>query len=242
MNEEGEIMKALSVLLGILFISGCSTVATTARPVSYYQEQNNQSPSEVLSFGDSAEGLSEVAIQQILSYRLALPSQSRVAILNLAQNNYWRYYSSEFVHLDEATVKGLIVDLKLSTRVYDASFLPSLLIPEKKTLAHLRAAAARYQADILLAYRTNCQSFEKYKLINPNVTRAYCTVEAVALDVRSGIVPFTVVSTHEFTAEKQEQDVNFHETRKKAEIKATGMGLSEVASKLRLFLEAMPNL
>jgi hypothetical protein len=234
-------MKLLGIVIGILFISGCSTVATTGRHTSYYQEQNSPS-SEISLFGENTGGLSEEAIQNILSYRLVLPSQNRVAILNLSQDNYWHYYSNDFIHLNESTVKGLIGKLKESSRVYDASFLPSLLIPEKKTLAHLRAAAARYQADILLTYRSNCQSFEKYKFINPDITRAYCTVEAIALDTRSGIIPFTAVSTNEFTAEKQQQDINFAETQKKAEMKAMGIGLSEVASKLRLFIESMPNL
>lgn len=233
-------MKFLSILIGIMVISGCSTVGTNHRPSSYYQEQNDISSTSL--FDDNVEGVDEEAIQKILSYRLSLPAQGRVAILNLTQNNYWRYYSSNFVHLDEKTVEGLITNLNKSSRIYDASFLPSLLIPEKKTLVNLRVAAARYQADMLLTYRSDCQSFEKYKFIDPNVTKAYCTVEAVALDTRSGIVPFTAVSTNEFTAEKKEQDVNFQETRKMAEMEAIGIGLREVSSKLREFIEGMPSL
>ena len=235
-------MKVIVLLIGILTITGCSTVSTTHRPMDYYQGQNNSTPQGASLFGDTAHGLSEEAIQKVLSYKLALPSQNRVAILNLTQNNYWRYYSSDFVHLDEETVEGLVTNLKESNRVYDASFLPSLLVPEKKTLPFLRAAAAQYQADLLLTYRSNCQSFEKYKFIDPNVTKAYCSVEAVAIDTRSGIVPFTAVSTNEFTAEKKEQDINFQETRKKAELKAINAGLSEVSSELRKFIEGMPQL
>jgi hypothetical protein len=235
-------MKYSILVVGALFITGCSNVATNHRPESYYQEQGTSSSSDTSFFGDSAEGLDEKAIQKILSYRLALPSHSRVAILNLSQNNYWRRYSNDFILLDAETVKGLVGNLNDSPRIYDASFLPSLLIPEKKTLTHLRIAAARYQADMLLAYRSNCQSFEKYKFIDPNVTKAYCSVEAVALDVRSGIVPFTAVSTNEFTAEKKEDDVNFQETRRKAEMNAIKIGLTEISSRLRRFIEAMPKL
>jgi len=241
-KRETEYMRVLSIFIGLVFISSCSTVATSQRPMSYYQEQNSQTTPGISLFADSADGLSEEAIQKILSYKLSLPSRSRVAILNLSQNTYWSYYSSDFVHLDENIIKGLINKLKESSRIYDASYLPTLLVPEKITLDHLRVAAARYQADILLTYRSNCQSFEKYKFIGPNITKAYCTVEAVALDIRSGIVPFTAVSTNEFSVEKQEQDVNFYETMKKAEMKVTGLGLSEVASQLRQFIEDMPQL
>ncbi len=234
-------MKFLSILIGAMIVSGCSPIATNHRPSSYYQEESSAA-SVSLFEDDNAEGLNEEEIQKILSYRLSLPDQGRVAILNLTQNNYWRYYSSNFIHLDEDIVKGLITILNESSRIYDASFLPSLLVPKEKSLANLRTAAARYQADLLLTYHSDCQSFEKYKLIDPNVTKAYCTVEAVALDTRSGIVAFTAVSTNEFTAEKKEQDINFQETRKKAEMKAIGTGLSEISSKLREFIEGMPTL
>ena len=183
-------MRILYFVMGLVLLHGCSTVGTSHRPDDYYQNQNNASTSDASLFGESADGLNEEAIQKILAYRLALPVQSRIAIFNLSRGNYWNYYSSDFIHLDEETVKGLITHLRGSPRVYDASFLPNLLMPEKMRLPNLRVAAARYQADILLAYRTKCQSFEKYKMIDPNIVRIYCTVEAVALDVRSGIVPF----------------------------------------------------
>jgi hypothetical protein len=231
-------MKILTIVFVIFFVFGCSTVSTIKRPMSY--SQNNQFSSDISLFDESVGELSEEGIQKILSYRLAFPPQNRVAILNLSQNNYWRYYTSDFVHLDDSIVKGFIGELNKSLRIYDASFLPSMLIPEKKSLTQLRTAAARYQADILLTYRSNCQTFEKYKLISPDVIKAYCIVEAIVIDVRSGIVAFTAISTNEYRTEKKEQELNFQETMKKAEIKAIASGLIEVASKLRLFLENMP--
>lgn len=235
-------MKVSNALIGVMFLTGCSTVATVPPPEDYYRNSNNQSSQEIVSFGDAGNGMSEEDIQKVLSYRLALPPKNRIAILNLSASSYWSYYSSDFVHLNEETVKGLIEKLRESTRIYDASFLPSLLVPEKKTIERLRLAAARYQADVLLTYRTTCEDYQKYKYFNPNVTKSYCTVEAVAIDIRSGIVPFTAVSTNDYTAEKKEKDVNFEETRRKVEFKAIGDGLGEVASSLRKFIEGMPNL
>ena len=235
-------MRALAVVVMVVFLSACATVPSSSRPMDYYQGQNDAYSSDVSLFGDSSVGMSEEDINKILAYRLVLPTQNRLAILNLTPSNYWRYYSSDFVHLNEALVNDFIGELKASARIYDASFLPSLLIPEKKTLPHLRLAAARFQADVLLTYRTNCQSFEKYKFLDPDETKAYCTVEAVALDVRSGIVPFTVVSTNEFKAERKPDDMNFDETMRKAEMSATTVGLTKVAEELRRFIESMPSL
>jgi hypothetical protein len=111
-----------------------------------------------------------------------------------------------------------------------------MLVPEQRTVPYLREAAARYQADLLLAYRTNCRTFQKYKFIDPNETKAYCSIEAVLLDVRSGIVPFTLVSSNEFSAVKEAGDTNFNETIKKAEMSAVAKSLNQVATQLTAFL------
>ncbi len=233
-------MKFLTILIGIITLSACASVSTNHRPSSYNQEYNSAPSFSASLFGGNAEGFNEEAIQKILSYRLSLPAQSRVAILNLNQDASWRYYSNSFTHLDDEMIKGLITNLNQSPRVYDASFLPALVIPQKKSLTTLRIAAARYQADLLLTYRTYCELFKKYKFIDPDIIKAYCTVEAIALDIRSGIVSFTAISTNEFTTEKKDEDINFFETHKKAEMKAINAGLAEVSLTLRDFIEKTP--
>ncbi len=120
--------------------------------------------------------------------------------------------------------------------MYDASFLPSLLVPEQRTVLFLREAAARYQADLLLAYRTNCRTYERYRMVSQNETRAHCSTEAVLLDVRSGIVPFTVVASKEFSATRERDDMNFRETVRRAELAAISESLGEIASQLNRFL------
>lgn len=171
-----------------------------------------------------------------------MPSQSRVAILKLSSDNYWHYYSNDFTQLTESIATNFVGQLRSSPRVYDASFLPSMLVPEQRAVPYLREAAARYQADLLLAYRSNCHTFEKYKFVNPNETKAYCSVEAVLLDVCSGIVPFTVVSTNEFTAKKEKGDTNFNETIRKAEMTAIAKSLEEAATQINAFMNGVETL
>ena len=81
-----------------------------------------------------------------------------------------------------------------------------------------------------------CRTFQKYRFVKPDETKAYCSVEAVLLDVRSGIVPFTILSTNEFSAKKEKTDMSFNETIKKAEMAAITKSLTETASRLNLFL------
>ena len=233
-------MKKHLLLLIVLCATGCASVATSHRPnADYYNSATYpraESTDDEPFFGTTEGLLSDEDIERILNYRLKLPDTNRIAILKLSSDSYWRNYSNDFAQLNQSIVTDFVDRLRASPRVYDASFLPSMLVPEKRTAPYLREAAARYQADLLLAYRSKCRTFEKYKFLDPNETKAYCSIEAVLLDVRSGIVAFTVISTNEFSSKKEQGDTNFQETKKRAEMAALGLSLAEVASELRSFL------
>ena len=232
--------KLLFIAIGLL-MTGCATVSTAQRPNDYYTQGQSDEKKEAL-FGNSGEKISDKDIERILNYQLKLPRKNRIAILKLSKDIHWRFYSNDFHQLDESIAEDFIGSLRSSPRVYDASFLPSMLVPDQRTVPYLREAAARYQADLLLAYRSKCQTFEKYKFIDPNETRAYCTVETVLLDVRSGIVPFTTVSSNEFVAKKDKGDMNFRETIRKAEMKTIAKSLKEAASEIKTFLDGVGDL
>ena len=136
----------------------------------------------------------------------------------------------------------LVDKLKESQSVYDASYLPTLLVPEKKTVGYLREAAARYQADLLLIYKASFRTYEKYRLFSPHITKAYCNLEAVLLDTRTGIVPFTVLVSRTYTAEKNKSDMNFYETIRKAELSAMKSALEEVGIEIVKFMSKLNDL
>ena len=228
----------LLLLIGLQFIGlcACTSTSTQTRDDSYYQldrPRGDQSGDLFSSQGD----MSDAEIAKILDYRLQLPTTSRLAILHLSANSYWRFYSNDFSKLNDAIAANFIGTLQASNRIYDAAYLPALLVPEQRTLPYLRAAAARYQADLLLLYRDQCGSFEKYRVFAADETRAYCAVEAVMLDIRTGIIPFTGVATETFTAHKQKGDKNFYETIKQAEFQALAKALERLATDLNRFLE-----
>lgn len=112
-----------------------------------------------------------------------------------------------------------------------------MLVSEKRTIPALREAAARFQADLLLAYRSSCQSYQKYRVLDPNESKSYCSVEAILLDIRSGVILKSLVSTEDFTAKKSSSDTNFNETIKKAELEAVANALGNVASEIVVFME-----
>ncbi len=214
------------ILIILCFLIKACAVSSLDRSSDYYQPNNLPSQSLV---NESVFGENDKRINQMLLYKIKLPKKSRIAILKLNRNNNQHYLSNNMVQLNEKLVTRLITQLRSSNRVYDASFLPAMLIPSQPTVPALREAAARFQADLLLTYQTSCNSYQKYNFMTADETRAYCSVESVLLDIRSGIISKSVVSTQDFNLANQKTDKNFTETIKKAELNATSTALGKVA-------------
>ena len=225
----------LAVALGAT-LSGCATVAAEPGPATYYDKAyfaETQEP-ESLSSSDSAI-LSDEDIKRILTYHYSPQKQNKIGILALGQS-YWYGWSDELSRAGVEVQSKLVSKLLSSPFVFDASYLPSLLIPEKKTVGHFREAGARYQADLLLIYCASCRTYEKSRFLSPDKSKSYCKVEAVLLDIRTGILPFTVTASRDFVAEKRSEDLNLRETIRRAELKAVADALSEVGDEVVRFL------
>lgn len=223
-----------------VFFSGCATVATEPRPASYYDKaylaQANV-PEESLFSSDSAI-LSDEDIKRILGYHYFPQKQNRIGILSLGKS-YWFGWSDELARTGVEVQKKLVSVLRSSPLIYDASFLPTLLIPEKRTVGYFRESGARYQADLLLIYQASCRTYEKYRFFSPDKSKSYCNVEAVLLDTRTGIVPFSVTASRDFIAEQNPEDLNFKETMRRAELKAISEALEEIGSEVVRFLGSL---
>lgn len=219
-----------------LLVSACAQVSTMSRPDNYYDAAFSQksAATESLFAGDAAV-LSDEAIRSILNYKYVPPAQSRIALLPFGRE-VWSGWSEELALSTERMKSGVIDRLLASPKVYDASYLPSILIPQTRTVPHLREAAARYQADLLLVYRSYCRSFERHRIFSTDQSRAYCGVEAVLLDTRTGLVPFTSIASHTYDIKRSKEDTNFRETILKAQLAATAEALSTVSGEIVRFL------
>lgn len=230
-------MPLLSIL--VLIASGCGKYATVtqSRPDSYYNGFTSGADSSDYSslFSSDSTVLSDEEVKKILAFRFIPQTLNRIAILPMGQL-YWQGWSADLDNAGEAIKNGFVEKLRSAPCVYDASYLPTLLIPEKRTIGHLREAAARYQSDLLLIYRASFKTYEKYKVFSPDKTKAYCNLEAVLLDTRTGIVPFTILVSRTYVAEEQEGDMNFSETIRKAQLSALESALSEVGDEVVTFL------
>ncbi len=231
-------IRVCLLILSTVAFAGCAVapISTTSRPDNYYDFVGVEQSEASLFAGDAAV-LSDEAIKTILDYDYTPPSLNRIALMPFGREIWSRW--SEELALSSEEMKSAVIDrLRSSEKVYDVSYLPSILIPEKRTVPHLREAAARYQADLMVVYRTYCRSFEQYRFFSADRSRAYCGVEAVLLDTRTGLVPFTTVASRSFDVVEDKTDTNFQETILRAQLAATSQALSDVSSEIVGFLSS----
>lgn len=189
-------------------------------------------------FSSDQAVLSNDALREILELEIRLPREARVAVLQLGADWRWVAWSGELSRLHQEADDGLIGKLKACTRVTRVGRLPSLLTPEKQTVPYLREAAARYQADLLLVFRAYSNAYQKGRFLRPDQVRSYCMVEALLLDTRTGIVPFTATAREEYTTTKAKEDLSIGETFKKAELTALRNALDAIGDDVAAFLGA----
>ena len=235
--------KAAYVFGGLaILLSGCAKglEKTTALPYAARAEYQSQPRAGNSLFGTDEAVLHGSNIEQILTSKFVIPPKARLAIMRFGQGKSLYWWSEEFAALDQDLEDGMLASLRTTKRLADVSLLPSMTVPEKQTIPYLREAAARCQADLLIVYRSHSHTFEKSRFLKPDEVKAKCLVEAIMLDTRTGIVPFSSVSAQVFVAKKSKEDFGFPETTAKAELKATSMGLEKIAEDLARFLEALP--
>ncbi|HYF38454.1 MAG TPA: hypothetical protein VD930_02115 [Gemmatimonadales bacterium] len=234
-------MRSLVYLTVAVACIGCTSTRRgydpelRAAPRAAGYAENGGSVEEPSLFKMDTEVLSDSAIRRILEYRLELPSSSRLAVLQLGTRSVedWRW--STDARPGEVS-EVLLKTLRSSPRVRTASLLPSLLVPRQRTVGYLREAAARYQADLLLVYRSDCRTFERSRFLASDAVKATCVAEAVLIDTRTGIVPFTASASRDFEAKKSKTDTNFRETVRRAEVEAVSAGLADLGSRVVEFL------
>jgi hypothetical protein len=187
--------------------------------------------------------LSDEAVQRILSSKLELPANARLAIMKFPEGEgsrryYWR--DEEYLKLQQSQMDTLSQTLMSSGQIAEATPLPSLMIPSRVSIPVLREAAVRMQADLLLVFRVGSDTYSQYRAFAKDKAKAYSTCELVLLDVRTGLVPFTRVTSRERLEVKQSADLDLSETMRRAEQASTTEALKAAAEDLVGFLKSVP--
>jgi hypothetical protein len=234
-------MKAIAatMLTAAALLAGCQSAATSPEYMSDEEYLSRPELTESLFPGDQAV-LSDKDIVRALESKITLPDPARLALYRLPQQWRRRWWSEDLVRTDDEIIGRQLTRLSACDRVADASVLPGLLMPRKTTVPHLRAAAARYQAHLLLAYRVHTETYNKSRWLARSKAKAFCVVDAVLIDVRTGIIPFGAVATETCEARETGDDISFVETVRRAEIEAVGQALDEITDALTAYLQAVP--
>jgi hypothetical protein len=191
-------------------------------------------------FESDQADMSDEKIAQILSQPLQLPASNRLIVVSFGPERQRYWLSEETTALDQAAVQGFLGKVRASDRISYASVLPSMLAPEQQNVPHLRKAAARCQGDLVFVYKTTSRIYQRQGLFSSEKARSYCVVEAVLLDTRTGLVPFTSSIVKSYTADRKSDDFTFAETVRKAELQAVGEALDEIADEMTTFLAEVP--
>lgn len=237
-------MKIRSALLLLSLGSlACATQSAYQDPAAD-QRERELSPLSASLFPGDADVLPDDQIRAILDASPELPVPSRIALLHLQHQSaarfwgYGPYWTALLPGTRQLIATSLSEVLEASSRVSTASFLPSFLLPEKPSVAHLREAAARYQADAVFVFKSDCQAYERYRMFRASEAKAFCNVEAALLDIRTGIVPLTAQVLRDFTVKKNSSDANMIETVRRAETEALQAALGEAGSLIVAAMEA----
>jgi hypothetical protein len=232
-------------ILGLLLLGGCSQSGemTAARSMQEQSDMAAAPAADSLFKADQAV-LSNQDIDKILAAKVYPPAHARVAVVRIGGRYPWghTWWSQSVAQIEQKGADQLLNAFRSTPRVAKVMMLPSMLMPVQTTVPYLREAAARVQADTLLVYRTYTQTYQKERFFGGGTVHAYATVEAVLLDVRSGIITDTAVKTESFSAPKSSKDVQFDETAARAEQTAIADALGQAARDLagNLAREPMP--
>jgi hypothetical protein len=233
---------ALAALVALALAAGCSSVATQARSSRYSAAtEDRPAAGAPLSLFPSDEAtLGDADIARILAARPALGSHLRVAVLHLEhQSNEYGWLRDDVRTPTTWLLEKLFATLRGAEGVEDASFLPSFLVPQKITVGHLREAAARYQADLLLVFRSECRTHEEFRVFRPSLAKAFCLADAGVLDVRTGIISFTSRALEEFTIVEEQSELDLMETVRRSEKIAVEAAMAENGQNFASFVAAI---
>jgi len=216
-----------------LFNVACSSVSTKSDYTDTPEYQNRPALKQDL-MQSKGEHLSSNELNSLLTQKVNYSKPLKIAIVKLGHKvdqksfagNYSRNYRQYATDSNSKAFRDLI---KNSRHIKDVSFVPSMLMPADTGLQSLRDVAARMQADLLLVLQTGTDSDYALELFGKNEAKATATIEAVAVDVRTGTIPFTSVATGTEQRKIDKQDFSNQEFRDHVIIAAEDKAIEELA-------------
>ena len=192
-------------------------------------------------FNDKSATISETDIQRILEGKFDIPAKSKVAIINIdnAKTNYYYRNNSEFLTSRQKYIDYIKTNLDDNGRVTHVSWIPPMMTGESPSFTAIREAGVRMQADVVIAFSiTEGSIYSKVKMFSTD-HKAFATTQVMVIDVRTGLIPYTDISTKDYLLSKEEKDnksFNDEEKRQMAQEQAVILTLKEINNGINHFL------
>jgi hypothetical protein len=109
------------------------------------------------------------------------------------------------------------------------------LLARPYTFTNIREASVRLQADIVIAYSITTDIYSKYKLFTKPDIKVFATTQLIILDVRTGLVPFSTVTTKDVLSKRLQDELDNAEASNRIQKEAVLLTINEIGEKLKDF-------
>lgn len=223
-------------LFAIFLLAGA---ASCTSPRYRYLETTTESYLTESLFDFKERTISEADIQRILDGKIGLPDTIRLAVFQFGgrpvQHRQW--YDEGSLKTRQQMVDTFTQALKGAYRVQEVLLLPAIVTGVNPNIHQLRESAVRLQADMLLVYSLHSDIFQRYRVFKKEESKAYATCEAVLMDIRTGIIPFTHIATKSAHVKREKTDFDSAELQKRALNMAVLESMLETGQQTAVFLD-----
>lgn len=236
-------LSSLAALCLIAFLaSSCSAphtayaVDTSVKKATAYSDEIKESLFDV-----KEANISEENIQKVLDGKLVFPSSLRVAIIGIESPRIRREYwdDEDYLVSRQQYQETITNSLRNNVRVESVSIMPSILLPSSPSLTAIREVAVRMRADLVMVYYTTGGIYGKSKLFSTTEYKAFATTQALLVDTRTGLVPYTDIVSSDAQMKKGDEDFNSSDAEKRVQVKAVLNSLEEVSAKIDFYLKSI---
>lgn len=242
-------IKTFLLFLSLSFISCSSAKFASNAGHMNSQDYQKRKKLEYSLFGNGTNPMTEQDIKKILNSKISLPKKIRIGVIKLESESHfsssWQasaeLMSNKTFILNKELKDNFFGKIKKSKRVKDITIFPSMMVPSPMSVQALRESAVRLQVDILLVLKSeNFADYEYVFFSTKDKARTLSTVEAILLDVRTGVIPFTSIATDSAELEENDKDMNHFQLIRRSAEKAETKALIEVADSLYQFINSIP--
>lgn len=237
-------MKIIILFLVLsLGLVGCASSYMNS-PQSMKGEEYQKKETLKSSLFSSTLPISEQDIKTILNSKMVLPQKVRVGIIKIEHKidySFWSGYGQNKMNqssfqLSDDVLGKFIGEIKKNSRVKDVVIVPSMLVAGNFSIYSLREMAVRMQLDELLIMRSESRSDYEFRPFVKDKVNASTTVEAVMLDTRTGLIPFSSIVSGKEVVLEISRDRTQYELAWRAALESETHGLIEVAKNFVSFI------